>query len=208
MLQRECSPGSSCNCSPARSTRNLVIQPPSHRLDHLACGRCAQVEAHYSLMEKFGVRVPELQHAAYRTMEDDLVALRDAMWQVEANREPYLHQFCKDIDAQVEDLHREVGADALLLGASHHSALRVALMHVMQPTCASLMDADVPTQQVCPLAISRKSSRWPRRCQATSGHPPAWRVWAWRLTPSSPHPEPWRSAARLPAACAASSPCQ
>ena len=75
---------------------------------------CMQVEAHYTLMEKFAVKVPELQHAAYRTMGDDLVALRDAMWQVEANRERYLQQFCKDINVQVEDLHREVSSGCSL----------------------------------------------------------------------------------------------
>ena len=37
-----------------------------------------QVVAHYDLMAEFGVKVPEMQQAAYHTMDQDYMALRDA----------------------------------------------------------------------------------------------------------------------------------
>ncbi|KAJ9505501.1 hypothetical protein QJQ45_023785, partial [Haematococcus lacustris] len=90
------------------------------------------VVAHYDLMAEFGIKVPELQQAAYQTMESDYAALRDAMWTgllrlvswvcaAETSREGLVGRFKADLEAQVEELLREV-LDIRLL-AQHDSIL-------------------------------------------------------------------------------------
>ena len=67
-----------------------------------------QVTQHYDLMTDFKVPVPELQYAAYCTMDSDNLLLRDAMWNADSGREALVRRFENDMDTQVESLNKEV----------------------------------------------------------------------------------------------------
>ena len=72
-----------------------------------------QVTAHYDLMADFTIKVPELHQAAYHTMEADYVALRDAQWYADSNRDATVQRFKADLEGQVEALNTEVGGRRL-----------------------------------------------------------------------------------------------
>ena len=52
------------------------LHPPTVPARPFPC----QVVAHYDLIEEFKIRVPDMQLAAYQTLDSDYTSLRDAMW--------------------------------------------------------------------------------------------------------------------------------
>ena len=64
--------------------------------------------AHYDLMAEFGIKVPDLHQAAYHTMEQDYVSLRDAQWLADSKREATVQRFKADLQQQVDSLNTEV----------------------------------------------------------------------------------------------------
>ncbi len=64
-----------CNCA-------LLASQHAPRTARRVRWLCVQVQvvAHYDLIEEFDIKVPDMQLAAYQTMDHDYTALRDAMW--------------------------------------------------------------------------------------------------------------------------------
>ena len=52
-----------------------------------------KVVAIYELMHEVGIKVPEIQMAAYGQLEADYSALRDALWQAEGGRDNLVQLF-------------------------------------------------------------------------------------------------------------------
>ncbi len=68
-----------------------IMSLRAHVCSRMCVGVMCQVVAHYDLLEEFRIKVPEMQLAAYQTLDSDYTSLRDAMWSGEKPRHTHTH---------------------------------------------------------------------------------------------------------------------
>lgn len=62
--------------------------------------RYAEVVRHYSLMEEVNITVPEMDYAAYQTLNPDFLAFKNAIDVAEAGKDDQVKGFSSDLEAQ------------------------------------------------------------------------------------------------------------
>eukprot|EP00198_Chlamydomonas_reinhardtii_P006936 XP_001696272.1 dynein heavy chain 3 [Chlamydomonas reinhardtii] len=66
------------------------------------------VVAHYDLAEDFDIRIPDMQAAAYATLDRDYAALRDAMWAADSSRERLVETYGADLSRAVDAIAKQL----------------------------------------------------------------------------------------------------
>lgn len=65
--------------------------------------RCSEIQKMYDLIDQYEILVPEIDKAAYATLNSDFTALKNSIEEVESMKDDNIHKFSLDLEAGIDD---------------------------------------------------------------------------------------------------------